>query len=115
MKRRLGAVECDTRTARLIGEADGLRLFRTKSKKYFVEDIQAQDVCLIDDKEAHSWILKNLGAAKYKAAFEEEKTRKISLDLPVSLVDKIDAARDDVKRTRRAVIESALKEVFDHD
>lgn len=115
MKRRLGAVECDTRTARLIGEADGIRLFRTKSKKYFVEDTHVQNVYLISDTVAYSWILKNLGAAKYKAALEEEETRKISLDLPVSLVDKIDAARDDVKRTRRAVIESALKQVFDHD
>ena len=109
MKRVLGGVRCNTSSARLIGEADGVKLYKTKSRKFFVEDLAVADVYLISDADARQWLTRHFGAAKAEAAFAEDDPRKISLDLPEELLAKVDALRDGVRRSRAAVIKNILE------
>ena len=110
MKRVLGATVCDTTSARLIAKSGGMAIYRTKSKKFF--SVRGETVQMMTDAEARAWLVMNAGAEAATAAFVVPDMRKISLDLPVALIDKIDAARDDVRRSRSAVILAALEEKF---
>jgi hypothetical protein len=110
MKRVLGATVCDTTSARLIAESGGMALYKTKSKKFF--SVRGDVVRIMTDAEARAWLVRYAGAEVAAAAFAVPDMRKISLDLPVALIDKIDAARDDVRRSRSAVILAALEEKF---
>lgn len=110
MKRVRGAVECNTKTARKIASADGVTLHKTKSRKFFFAE--GDEVRLISDTDARDWLVEHCGADEAEAAFVDEDLRRITVDLPVELVERIDAARDDEKRSRRAVILAALQEQF---
>ena len=110
MKRVLGATVCDTTSARLISKSGGMALYKTKSKKFF--SVRGETVQMMTDAEARAWLVMNAGAEVAAAAFAVPDMRKISLDLPVALIEKIDAARDDVRRSRSAVILAALEEKF---
>lgn len=110
MKRVLGATVCDTTSAKLIAKSGGMALYKTKSKKFF--SVRGEAVQMMTDAEARAWLVMNAGAEVAAAAFAVPDMRKISLDLPVALLDKIDAARDDVRRSRSAVILAALEEKF---
>ena len=110
MKRVLGATVCDTTSARLIAKSGGMALYKTKSKKFF--SVRGETVQMMTDAEARAWLVMNAGAEVAATAFAVPDVRKISLDLPVALLDKIDAARDDVRRSRSAVILAALEEKF---
>ncbi len=109
MKRVLGATVCDTTSARLIAKSGDMALYRTKSKKFF--SVRGDVVRIMTGPEARAWLLRYAGA-EAAAAFAVPDMRKISLDLPVALIEKIDAARDDVRRSRSAVILAALEEKF---
>jgi hypothetical protein len=110
MKRVLGATVCDTTSAKLIAKSGGMALYKTKSKKFF--SVRGETVQMMTDAEARAWLVRYAGAEAAAAAFAEPDMRKISLDLPVALIEKIDAARDDVRRSRSAVILAALEEKF---
>ena len=110
MKRVLGATVCDTTSARLIAKSGGMAIYKTKSKKFF--SVRGETVQMMTDAEARAWLVRYAGAEVAVAAFTVPDMRKISLDLPVALLDKIDAARDDVRRSRSAVILAALEEKF---
>ena len=110
MKRVLGATVCDTTSARLIAKCGGMAIYKTKSKKFF--SVRGDVVRIMTDAEARAWLVRYAGAEVAAAAFAVPDMRKISLDLPVSLIEKIDAARDDVRRSRSAVILAALEEQF---
>lgn len=110
MKRVLGATVCDTTSARLIAKSGDMAIYKTKSKKFF--SVRGQTVQMMTDAEARAWLVRYAGAEAAAAAFAVPDMRKISLDLPVALIEKIDAARDDVRRSRSAVILAALEEKF---
>lgn len=110
MKRVLGATVCDTTSARLIAKSGKMAIYKTKSKKFF--SVRGDVVRIMTDAEARAWLVRYAGAEAAAAAFVAPDMRKISLDLPVALIDKIDAARDDVRRSRSAVILAALEEKF---
>lgn len=110
MKRVLGATVCDTTSARLIAKSGDMALYKTKSKKFF--SVCGDVVRIMTDAEARTWLVRYAGAEAAAAAFAVPDMRKISLDLPVALIEKIDAARDDVRRSRSAVILAALEEKF---
>lgn len=110
MKRVLGATVCDTTSARLIAKSGDMALYKTKSKKFF--SVRGDVVRIMTDPQARAWLVRYAGAEIAAAAFAVPDMRKISLDLPVALIDKIDAARDDVRRSRSAVILAALEEKF---
>ena len=110
MKRVLGATVCDTTSARLIAKNGDMAIYKTKSKKFFMAC--GETVQMITDAEAYAWLVKYAGAEVAAAAFAVPDMRKISLDLPVALLDKIDAARDDVRRSRSAVLLDTLQKAF---
>ena len=110
MKRVLGATVCDTTSAKLIVKCGGVSLYKTKSKKFF--SVRGDVVRIMTDAEARAWLVMNAGVEVAAAVFAVSDMRKISIDLPVALLDKIDAARDDVRRSRSAVILAALEEKF---
>lgn len=110
MKRVLGATVCDTTSARLIAKSGDMAIYKTKSKKFF--SVRGDVVRIMTDAEARAWLVRYAGAEVAAAAFAVQDMRKISIDLPVALLDKIDAARDDVRRSRSAAILAALEEKF---
>ena len=110
MKRELGRVECNTKTARKIASADGVTLYKTKSRRFFVED--SDELRLMGDAEAREWLTQHCGADFAAAVFTDEDLRRVVVDLPVELVDKIDAAKTAELKTRRAVIQAALENSF---
>lgn len=112
MKAVRDATRCDTATARKLGTAGGLTLYKTKSRKFFFAD--GRDLRVIPATEAYTWLAQNVGKADAESAFVEEDRQRITVDLPASLLDKIDAARDADNRSRRAVIEAALKQIFEN-
>lgn len=110
MKAVRDATRCDTATARKLGTAGGLTLYKTKSRKFFFAD--GHDLRIIPATEAYTWLALNVDKAAAESAFGEENRQRITVDLPASLLGKIDAARDADNRSRRAVIEAALRKVF---
>lgn len=112
MKAVRDATRCDTTRARKLGTAGGLTLYKTKSRKFFFAD--GRDLRIIPATEAYSWLAQNVSKAAAESAFAEEDRQRITVDLPASLLDKIDAARDADNRSRRAVIEAALKQIFEN-
>ena len=114
MKAVRDATRCDTATARKLGTAGGLTLYKTKSRKFFFADGRNLRIIPAPATEAYSWLAQNVGKAAAESAFVEEDRQRITVDLPASLLDKIDAARDADNRSRRAVIEAALKQVFEN-
>lgn len=112
MKAVRDATRCDTATARKLGTAGGLTLYKTKSRKFFFAD--GRDLRIIPATEAYSWLAQNVGKAAAESAFAEEDRQRITIDLPASLLDKINAARDADNRSRRAVIEAALRRIFEN-
>lgn len=113
MKRVLSSIKCNTATARKLGEADGRALYKTRTKKFFFAD--GHDLRVASTAEAHSWLSTHFGQKSADAAIAEESSRRVTIDLPAALVEKIDAARDDCNRTRKAVIEAAVKSVFERE
>ena len=110
MRKHLGAVQCDTDTARLLASAGGVSLYRTKTNKFFVEIGGGMNV--ITAAAARSWLTQTIGAEETEKLFTKEKLFRVSVDLPISLIQKIDAARDKKCRSRKAVIEAALRKAF---
>lgn len=110
MKAVRDATRCDTATARKLGTAGGLTLYKTKSRKFFFAD--GRDLRIIPATEAYSWLSQHVSKAAAESTFAEEERQRITVDLPASLLDKIDAARDADNRSRRAVIETALRQIF---
>lgn len=110
MRRHLGAVQCDTDTAKLLASAGGISLYMTKSGKFFIELGGGMNV--ITAEAARSWLTQTIGAEETEKLFAKEELFRVSVDLPVSLISKIDAARDKKCRSRKAVIEAALRRAF---
>lgn len=110
MKAVRDATRCDTATARKLGTAGGLTLYKTKSRKFFFAD--GRDLRIIPATEAYFWLAQHVSKAAAESTFTEEERQRITVDLPASLLDKIDAARDADNRSRRAVIEAALRQIF---
>jgi len=112
--RALGRVECNPKTARKIATADGVTLYKTKSRQFFTCDADGE-LALISANRAVLWLVQYYGDGAAELAFADEKevpTLRVTLDLPAELVEKIDAARDDERRSRRAVIQAALEREF---
>jgi len=112
--RALGRVECNPKTARKIATADGETLYKTKSRKFFTVDDDGE-IALVSTNRAVLWLTRHYGDGAADLAFADEKevpTLRVTLDLPAELVEKIDAARDDERRSRRAVIQAALEKEF---
>ena len=110
MRRHLGAVQCDTDTAKLLASAGGVSLYMTKSGKFFIELGGGMNV--ITATAARAWLTQTVGAKETEKIFAREELFRASVDLPVSLIQKIDAARDKKCHSRKAVIEAALRKVF---
>ena len=111
--RALGRVECNPKTARKIATADGVALYKTKSRKFFT--VENGEIALIPANKAVLWLVEHYGDGAAELAFADEKEvpmLRVTLDLPAALVEKIDAARDDVLRSRRSVIQAALEKQF---
>lgn len=111
MRRHLGAVQCDTDTAKLLASAGGVSLYRTKSGKFFIELGGGMNV--ITATAARAWLTQTIGEEETEKLFAKEELFRVSVDLPVSLISKIDAARDKKCRSRKAVIEAALRKAFE--
>ena len=111
MRKHLGAVQCDTDTAKLLASAGGVSLYRTKTGKFFIELGGGMNV--ITAAAARSWLTQTIGAEETEKLFTKEKLFRVSVDLPVSLIQKIDAARDKKCHSRKAVIEAALWKAFE--
>ena len=111
MKRHLGAVQCDTDTAKLLASAGGVSLYRTKTGKFFIE--LGGDMNVITATAARAWLTQTVGEKETEKIFAREELFRVSVDLPISLIQEIDAARDKSCRSRKAVIEAALRKVFE--
>lgn len=106
----LGAVACNTQTATYIAEFDGITLYRTKTWRFFFE--KGGQLTLVDNKVAYEWLLSHGGPKLAEKAFETISVIRLTLDLPVELVEKIDAAKTERLRSRRAVIQALLEKAL---
>ena len=107
--RVLGGCRCDPATATPIASADGVTLYRTKSRRFFIERGDGQ-LALLTDSETQAWLMCNADATTIKHAFDEAESVHLTVDLPAWLVETMDSRRG--RRSRRAVIQAALERFY---
>ena len=106
--RVLGGCRCDPATAQPIASADGVTLYRTKSRRFFTE--QDGQLALLTEDEAVEWIRQHADETVLAKAFDETQPVHLTVDLPAWLVELLDARRG--RRSRRAVIQAALEKFY---
>ena len=106
--RVMGGCRCDPATATPIASADGVTLYRTKSRRFFTE--QGGELALLREDEAIAWIREHADETVLAKTFDEAPTVHVTVDLPEWLVSAMDARRG--RKSRRAVIQAALEAFY---
>ena len=106
--RVLGGCRCDPATATPIASADGVTLYRTKSRRFFTE--RGGQLALLTEPEAVAWIREHAGEDVLAKTFDESTPVHLTVDLPAWLVDLLDSRRG--RKSRRSVIQAALEKFY---
>lgn len=133
MKKVIKGVRYDSDTAKCLGEASAkcLRgdfgywehcLYRTKSGRFFLHKKGfgyshgdgsigwGEEICPINDESARQWAERHLNADEYEVIFgPTTESARITVDLPETLLNKLDARKEAERKSRSEIVIAALK------
>lgn len=111
--RVLGGVRCDPATAVPVAKLGWATLYRTKSRQFFYQ-LESGELGLVGGYEAALvWLKTNAPAVQKTAALDPGPLYHMTVDLPPSLVARLDKARG--KRSRKALVQAALEKFLNEE